>query len=302
VRGDVAYVAAYVQGLNTVDVSDPANPVLLDRENPSGISSARLDVAGSLAATADLNGGVNFWNVEDPADIVRLGNYDVPQKIVDVKLHGYYAYVAVSGDSIHVLNISDPLLPFKVKEVGPKNPTGFDLIGRRLLVSAGAAPGTPPQPGGVYGYMLNDPLNPEFLYSYFTTGTALAVASRDELLLVADDSAVTLLGLGSTGVGETPLAAAPPLVAWPNPFNPRTDLRFSLAATASGTLDVFDVSGRHLRRLAEGNFAAGEHRFAWDGTDEDGRGLPSGVYFARFAGESAAGGALTASRKLVLLR
>jgi flagellar hook assembly protein FlgD len=92
------------------------------------------------------------------------------------------------------------------------------------------------------------------------------------------------------------------LDAWPNPFNPRTDLRFDLAAPARGSLDVFDLGGRHLRRLAEGGFAAGAHQFAWDGRDDGGRALPSGVYFARLAAPAARGAALGATRKLVLLR
>lgn len=298
-RGDVAYVAAYTDGFFAIDVSDPSAPTLLDSATVAGISSARLDIAGVLAATADLNDGVNFWSVEDPANIVWLGNYDVVPRVLDVKLFGQLAYVAVDGDSIHVVSLMDPLNPVKLAEVGPKAPTGLELTGQRLLVSAKAAS---PQPGGVFSYLLTNPLSPNLIYQYYTTGTALGMTSRDGLMLVADDSALTLLSMGTTDAGETPLAATPALVAWPNPFNPRTDLRFSLNVAARGALDVFDVTGRHLRRLAEGDFAAGDHQFVWDGTDEAGRALPSGVYFARFAAQSAEAGAQTATRKLVLLR
>lgn len=299
VRDDVAYIAAYTDGLFAVDVSDPSAPTLLDSATVAGISSARLDVAGVLAATADLNDGANFWNVENPANIVWLGNYDVVPRVLDVKLFGQLAYVAVDGDSIHVVSLADPLNPVKLAEVGPRNPTGLELTGQRLLVSAKAAS---PQPGGIFAYLLTNPLSPSEIYHYYTTGTALGMTSRDGLMLVADDSALTLLSMGTTGAGDTPLAATASLAAWPNPFNPRTDLRFSLSAEARGALDVFDVAGRHLRRLAEGSFAAGDHQFVWDGTDDTGRPLPSGVYFARFAAQSAAGDALAATRKLVLLR
>lgn len=301
VRGEVAYVAAYTDGFFAIDVSDPSAPTLLDSATVAGISSTRLDVAGVLAATADLNAGANFWNVEDPAAIAWLGNYDVTQKVVDVKLFGQLAYVAVNGDSIHVVSLADPMNPVKLAEVGPKNPTGLELTGLRLLVSATAV-SSPSQPGGIYAYLLTNPTSPDLIYQYYTTGTALGMTSRDGLMLVADDSALTLLSMGTTDAGETPLAAAPSLVAWPNPFNPRTDLRFSLSVAAQGALDVFDVTGRHLRRLAEGQFTAGDHQFVWDGTDETGRALPSGVYFARFAAQSAEAGAQAATRKLVLLR
>ncbi len=295
----VAYVAAYTQGFKTVDVSDANNPVLLDSALLPGIASVGVDVAGPLAATADLNIGVNFWNIANPADIVWLGNYDVLQKVVDVKFSGQLAYVATNGDSIHVLNVQDPTLPVLLSKFGPPNPTGLELNGPRLLVSAAGVSGAA---GGVFAYDLSDRVFPDPLFHYYTTGTARGVASQGNLILVADDSALTLLGMGTTPVGETPLAAGPRLDAWPNPFNPRTDLRFSLAADAVGSLDVFDLGGRHLRRLAAGTFSAGQHQFDWDGKDDEGRALASGVYFARLSARALGGAELEASRKLVLLR
>ncbi len=306
VRDNVAFVAAYTQGFNTVDVSNPALPVLLDQANPPGIvASVRLAVLDSIAAVADLQGGVNFWDVSDPADLQWLGNYDVIQKCVDVKLYepldaiGIHAYVATDGDSIHVLHITDPAQPELVTKFGPKKPTGLELNGSRLLVAAEGLVGAP---GGIFAYELTDRQRPDPLFHYYTTGTARGVASENGYVLVADDSALTLLTMGQTPAGETPLAGGPRLDAWPNPFNPRTDLRFSLSADAAGSLDVFDISGRHLRTLAEGNFSAGQHQFVWDGRDGDGRALASGVYFARLAAFTEDGGSLAATRKLVLLR
>jgi hypothetical protein len=295
----VAYVAAFTQGFKTVDVSDANNPLLLGSALLPGIASVGLDVAPPLAATADLNIGVNFWDIADPADIVWLGNYDVLQKVVDVKIEGHLAYVATNGDSIHVLDIQDPALPVLLSKFGHPNPTGLEVNGLRLMVSAAAYGDSP---GGVFAYALSDRVLPDPLFHYYTTGTAKGVASQGDLILVADDSALTLLSMGTTSVGETPLATGPRLDAWPNPFNPRTDLRFSLAANAVGSLDVFDIGGRHLRRLATGAFSAGQHQFDWDGKDDEGRALASGVYFARLAARTEQGAALEATRKLVLLR
>lgn len=68
----------------------------------------------------------------------------------------------------------------------------------------------------------------------------------------------------------------------PNPFNPRTQLRFSLATEGEARLDIYDASGRRVRTLLDGVQGAGAHQVTWDGTDEDGQSLPSGVYWARF--------------------
>jgi hypothetical protein len=67
----------------------------------------------------------------------------------------------------------------------------------------------------------------------------------------------------------------------PNPFNPRTTLRFELTVGATIELAVFDVSGRRIATLASGHHAAGRHEAVWQGRDDAGRSVPSGVYLAR---------------------
>jgi hypothetical protein len=65
----------------------------------------------------------------------------------------------------------------------------------------------------------------------------------------------------------------------PNPFNPRTSIRFALAEETRVTLDIYSVAGRLVRRLVTGRtMAEGSHAVAWDGRDERGQALSSGVY------------------------
>ncbi len=74
------------------------------------------------------------------------------------------------------------------------------------------------------------------------------------------------------------------LSAWPNPFNPATEIRFVLEEPGSATLDIHDTKGRRLRQLHRGRLEAGEHGFVWDGRDEAGHRLGSGLYLARLSG------------------
>ena len=68
----------------------------------------------------------------------------------------------------------------------------------------------------------------------------------------------------------------------PNPFNPATEFRFSLAESGPVKLSVFDVSGRQVDLLVNGSLPAGDHRIEWRP-----EGLSSGIYLYRlqFAGE-----------------
>ncbi|MFH1501970.1 MAG: alpha amylase C-terminal domain-containing protein [Candidatus Eisenbacteria bacterium] len=85
--------------------------------------------------------------------------------------------------------------------------------------------------------------------------------------------------------------------AHPNPFNPGTSIAFELAHAARVSASVYDAVGRLVRTLADREFPAGASAIDWDGRDESGRQVASGVYFARLATENDA-----ASAKLVLLR
>ncbi len=67
----------------------------------------------------------------------------------------------------------------------------------------------------------------------------------------------------------------------PNPFNPMTEIRFSLGSESQVKLGVYDVKGHLVRMLDESIRTAGEHSIMWDGNDNAGRALSSGTYFCR---------------------
>ena len=90
---------------------------------------------------------------------------------------------------------------------------------------------------------------------------------------------------GATGVEDQIPGTTLPLLSQvriaPNPFNPRTQVCFTLAQAGDVTVDVFDVTGRRVRRLHRGELSGGEHLLPWDGSDDTGHRVASGVYFAR---------------------
>ncbi len=68
----------------------------------------------------------------------------------------------------------------------------------------------------------------------------------------------------------------------PNPFNPRTEIRFELSAPQQVSVRIYDVTGRLVRELVSGSLAAGPHSRVWQGRDNSGRQVPSGAYYVRF--------------------
>ncbi len=98
-------------------------------------------------------------------------------------------------------------------------------------------------------------------------------------------------------VGDGPVAAVNALLRnEPNPFSPRTVIRFSLAEKGPADLALYDVNGRRVRTLVTGVQEAGSHQVIWDGLDDAGRPVPKGVYWDQLRV-----GDYHSSRKMVLL-
>jgi hypothetical protein len=77
--------------------------------------------------------------------------------------------------------------------------------------------------------------------------------------------------------------------AYPNPFNPSTQIKFDLPEDSHVSLVVFDVLGRKVGEIVNGNYAAGYHSATWNPSTSSGQVLASGVYFARFTAIDANG-------------
>ena len=84
---------------------------------------------------------------------------------------------------------------------------------------------------------------------------------------------------------------------YPNPFNPATAIGYTLPRRARVRIDLFDVNGKSIATLIDAAQDAGDHVTRWDGRDNEGHDVASGVYFCRLTAEE-----LSASIKLVLLR
>ncbi len=69
--------------------------------------------------------------------------------------------------------------------------------------------------------------------------------------------------------------------AYPNPFNPDVKISFNLARAGKVRLDVYNLRGQKVKSLLNDDLSAGTHSLMWDGKDRSGRGVASGVYFAR---------------------
>ncbi|HET6349064.1 MAG TPA: T9SS type A sorting domain-containing protein [Candidatus Krumholzibacteria bacterium] len=100
-----------------------------------------------------------------------------------------------------------------------------------------------------------------------------------------------------SGVNGTPKHYVLSLSNFPNPFNPRTTVSYTVPSRGHVTIGVYDASGAHVATLFDGERDAGAYSVGWDGRGAGGAVVSSGIYFARI--QHASG---TRTKKMVLLK
>jgi hypothetical protein len=84
---------------------------------------------------------------------------------------------------------------------------------------------------------------------------------------------------------------------YPNPFNPRTSINFSLATPGTVKLEVFNILGQKIRTLVDGHMEPGIHTISWDSKDESGASVASGAYFYKLTTDD-----YSSTKKMLLLK
>ncbi len=114
-------------------------------------------------------------------------------------------------------------------------------------------------------------------------------------------SSSTPVGVAPDNAGDPVLSNLPAVFAlaqnYPNPFNPSTTIRFSLPATETVRLKIYNARGQLVRTLIDGNRAAGNYALKWHAITDNGHAVSSGIYFYRLDA-----GKFIQIRKMVLLR
>jgi hypothetical protein len=101
-----------------------------------------------------------------------------------------------------------------------------------------------------------------------------------------------------SGTGGTPTAYVLSLSNYPNPFNPSTTIKYTLASTGAVTIEVYNVRGAHIETLIDDETrAAGAYNIEWSGRDNNGAAVATGVYFARITNGDA-----MRTRKMILVK
>jgi hypothetical protein len=160
------------------------------------------------------------------------------------------------------------------------------------------------------GYLKNSPQAPAWDLEYRSDGEPgkyiatdkpdLSSGTIEYVLEARDIAGGAWFELGR--VQLNPATAIPPqsLIVnrvFPNPFNPRVNIEFTLARSGHVEAAIYSLSGRRVRSLVSGDLQAGPHQLTWDSRDDAGRAQPTGTYLLKITD-----GERQQTAKLVLIK
>ena len=247
-------------------------------------------LSGSDAGSFHLRGSTLYFNTE-PA----VGSYAVTITATDAS--GAAAALAVSVTVV----ADDPLTPTPCNpdqsgsiSLSPDPPRVGELVTATLTDPDG---GLENVIGGITGPSANQATNSmaaNNTMAYVTTILVLNSWLGQTVYAFAQYSDSCGHGKSASTTSQPVVAAAKPVVsrapppvskltaqAAPNPFNPHTSLHLALPGRGRVELTVYNMAGQVVRTLVDGSLEAGYHTVHWDGRDETGHPVTSGVYLYR---------------------
>jgi hypothetical protein len=154
---------------------------------------------------------------------------------------------------------------------------------------------------GDFGFTMYNANSLELSFEMYFLPNTVNTVEQARSLADAIERPFKAYGSVATGISGLPGEAAPASFSlaqnYPNPFNQATSMSFTLPKAEHVRLEIFNAQGRLVRRLADWEYPGGTHRLYWDGRDDAGRALSSGVYFYQLGGDGR-----TVRQKLLLLR
>jgi expansin len=243
---------------------------------PLGSVDVRVvDLCPSCAAgDLDLNSPA-FAAIANPAD-ERVA---ITWKTVPSPLHGNVFLQISTGTNPYFLQVQPRRCRYGIAAVEYLGPSGYVNAPRETYnyFTVDGSLGVPLPLTGLFTVRLTD-----------VNGQQIVLAS---IPLVAGHLHAGEAQFPDCTLLDAPEAALPRELALrlpaPNPFRRSTVLAFDLAREGDVLLRLYDASGRRVRTLVQQHFAAGQYQVAWQGIDDAGRPLASGVYFCRLSAGTA---------------
>lgn len=312
IRDTLAYITDYSSGLWILNIKNPAQPKYVGHYK-SPINEAftfGLKVSGNYAYVAAFKAGLLIIDISDPTKPKLAANSKGLDDAIDVDVYENYAYVTAGFFSLkrglRIINISDPRNPIEEKffdfpdivpPQGTPKPVYYGIKVKWPYAYIGA------NWAGLRIVDISNPLLPKEAGYYHTNSYARSVYLSGGYIFVADefDGLYILRSTLPTNVDNKNEDQIPSKFFlsqnFPNPFNPETNFNYHLPNPVNVSLKIYNILGQEIRTLVNQFQQAGTYAVRWDGKDNYGKAVSSGVYLY-----SINAGLINVTKKMMVVR
>jgi len=266
-----------LEGLKILDISQPDS--IIELGYYPILATYDVFVQDTIAYVASAFDGVNIINVKNPEQLTRISRFPTYDIAFDVYVSGNYLYVAAGFAGVSVVNVVDPSNPVEVSYSTIPYGQQVYVVEPYLYVS-----------GQYRGLRIFDITEPENFYeigNYTGINTAGIYADEEYVYLGTTLSGFYIFEFTPVGIIPINKDGSPNLPKtftlyqnYPNPFNPMTTISFDIPWEDQHVkLTVYDLRGRHVMTLMDSDLEPDNYRVIWDGRNDRGEEVSSGVYF-----------------------
>lgn len=251
---------------------------------PEGIEGAEVYCANELLAVSDENGYFSFEYEAGTYNFDCFADYYEDISLETTVIAGELTYLSFMMQPVTTGTLQGHVYYPDGQLLMPLE--NAELYGDDILIATSDA-------DGFYSCEL-DPGN------YAITATAPGYTqSVENVIIVLDQTTVQDFVLGQLANSNENLIAKAALIGnYPNPFNPQTIISFSTTESTNNTqICVYNLKGQKVKQLVNAQFSAGQHSVVWNGIDDAGKPVVSGVYLYKMKS-----GNYQLTRKMILLK
>jgi hypothetical protein len=266
---------SFANGLVIYDVSNVDSLELVTQMYLPG-RTGYLDVHDNYVFITRNTEGLKIIDITDRENPVITGSYETSSSIYHIDVAGEYAYIRENTSDLLILHISEPYNPTYVSY--------YYMYGSAEDVYV----------AGDYAYVafsrqgylildISNVYNPVHVFNELTPGYCNNICASGENIFIADDYSFMILEFIQTNINEDNKLPDRYQLSqkYPNPFNASTTIKYELPSTTHVTIDIYDLLGRKVEMLIDGEQIAGIHHIVWQAED-----VASGMYFYKItAGE-----------------
>jgi len=283
--------------IKILDITTPSSPSVLGTYSHPVHKVGCADGDYIYVCEDYYNGnGFRVIDVSTPSNPTQVGRKNTGSNPCEISKIGDYCYLADDCDGVRVIDVSTPSSPSEVAHWTAGQTYSVHIVDNMAFVVDLF--------DGLFMLDISSPASPVEVGYYGTTW------SLEKVFKSTGDDYIYALSSSSLYIYESMIPTVVleedniplkndifSLNCYPNPFNPNTSIKYSLTKSSKVNLQIYNLRGELVRTLVDENKTIGNYNITWNGTDDAGLKVSSGVYIYTLTSDY-----FTSSKKMILLK